>query len=198
LILSFFGTSKNRDVPHHALAIEVKGQAVAGAREFKFFLTSHEWATAVALGDQYLIRLWDGVRPGHMAAATRTEPLLLFPESLAGHVPRRPARGGVCDWNSALIKLSAEGKDIRLNNITRQLEFARSLIALSGTIERDQKTTAHKNMYAASAMGGPTHTGRLWYCPFCLPLANEMKRLYSFVRKFLTKRWFCDVDINQT
>jgi hypothetical protein len=31
-----------------------------------------------------------------------------------------------------------------------------------------------------------------------LSLANEMKRLYSFVRGFLTKRWFCDANANQT
>src|SRR6266481_6021241 len=35
------------------------------------------------------------------------------------------------------------------------------------------------------------------YCPFELPLANETKRLYSFVRKALTKRCFCDGDTNQ-
>ena len=34
--------------------------------------------------------------------------------------------------------------------------------------------------------------------PALLPLANETKRLYSFVRKPLTKRWFCDDDANQT
>jgi hypothetical protein len=33
---------------------------------------------------------------------------------------------------------------------------------------------------------------------FDVSLANERKRLYSFVRKFLTKRWFCDGDANQT
>jgi len=29
-------------------------------------------------------------------------------------------------------------------------------------------------------------------------LANETKRLYSFVKEFLTKRWLCDGDTNQT
>ena len=72
-ILSFFGIFKNPDTPHRPLAIEVKGQAVAGAREFKSFLTSHEWETALALRNQYLIHLWDGVRPGATAAATRLE-----------------------------------------------------------------------------------------------------------------------------
>ena len=33
---------------------------------------------------------------------------------------------------------------------------------------------------------------------FGLSLANETKRLHSFVRKFLTKRWFCNGDANQT
>jgi hypothetical protein len=104
-ILSFFGSFKNPDAPHRPLAIEVKGHAVAGAREFKFFLTSHEWETALALKDQYLIHLWDGVRPGATAAATRTEPLLLFPHSLTGHIPRRPPCDDVCSWNSTVIKL---------------------------------------------------------------------------------------------
>jgi hypothetical protein len=27
-----------------------------------------------------------------------------------------------------------------------------------------------------------------------LALANETKRLYRFVRKFLAKRWFCDAN----
>jgi hypothetical protein len=31
-----------------------------------------------------------------------------------------------------------------------------------------------------------------------LSLANETKRLYSFVRKFLTKRWLCNGDTNET
>ena len=31
-----------------------------------------------------------------------------------------------------------------------------------------------------------------------LPLDNETKMAYSFVSKFLTKRWFCDGDTNQT
>ena len=31
-----------------------------------------------------------------------------------------------------------------------------------------------------------------------LSLANETKRLYSFVARFLTKRWFCDDLANQT
>src|SRR5271163_483573 len=31
-----------------------------------------------------------------------------------------------------------------------------------------------------------------------LSLANETERLYSFVREFLTKRWFCDANANQT
>jgi len=31
-----------------------------------------------------------------------------------------------------------------------------------------------------------------------LLLANETKRLYSFVKEFLTKRWLCDGDTNQT
>jgi len=29
-------------------------------------------------------------------------------------------------------------------------------------------------------------------------LANERKRLYSFVSKFPTKRWFCNGDTNET
>src|SRR6267143_1170464 len=66
-ILSFCGTSKSFVSPERPLAIEVKGQAVAASKEFTFFLTRHEWGTALTLGGQYLLHLWDGVRPGNIA-----------------------------------------------------------------------------------------------------------------------------------
>lgn len=104
-ILSFRGDSNIGDAPHRALAIEVKGQAVASGQEIRFFLTRHEWQTALSLKDQYLIHVWDGVRPGVPPGAIRTEPLLLSPESLKGHIPGPPDCRESCDWNSAFIEL---------------------------------------------------------------------------------------------
>jgi hypothetical protein len=103
-ILSFCG-SLRKTAPDRPLAIEVKGQAVAGLKQFTFFLTSHEWGTASALGEQYLLHLWDGVRPGAVPSARCAEPLLVQPDSLRKHIPSRPGCGDACDWSSALIRL---------------------------------------------------------------------------------------------
>src|SRR6266849_1314090 len=52
-ILSFCGSSRSPGFPERRFAIEVKGQTVTPQNQFTFFLTSHEWRTALALGDQY-------------------------------------------------------------------------------------------------------------------------------------------------
>lgn len=87
------------------LAIEVKGQAVVARSEFTLYLTSHEWRTAIALGDQYVFHLWDGVRPGDPGCGARTEPLLIRPDMLKRHVPSHPNCGSTCEWKSACISL---------------------------------------------------------------------------------------------
>lgn len=103
-ILSFFG-SLGETAPDRPLAVEVKGQAVTGLKQFTFFLTSHEWETASALGVQYLLHLWDGVRPGTAPSAGRAEPLLIQSDSLKKHIPSRPRCGDACDWSATLITL---------------------------------------------------------------------------------------------
>lgn len=104
-ILSFCGSSRCPELPERSLAIEVKGQAVVARSELNFYITSHEWRTARTLGDQYLFHLWDGVRPGSAGSAVRTEPLLVFPGALEGHVPSDPMCGKICEWKSAWISL---------------------------------------------------------------------------------------------
>ncbi len=104
-ILSFCGTSGCPELPDRPLAIEVKGQAVVAQSEFNFYLTSHEWRTAHALGDQYLFHLWDGVRPGNAGSATHTKPFLVLPQVLEEHVPSHPKCGNTCEWKSAWISL---------------------------------------------------------------------------------------------
>src|SRR6266704_6802309 len=63
-ILSFCGSSRSPGFPERRFAIEVKGQTVTSQNQFTLFLTSHEWRTALALGDQYVFHLWDAIRPG--------------------------------------------------------------------------------------------------------------------------------------
>jgi Domain of unknown function (DUF3883) len=104
-ILSFCGSSRCPELPQRPLAIEVKGQAVVARNEFNFYVTSHEWRTARTLGDRYLFHLWDGVRPGNTGSAARTEPFLVLPEVLEGHVPSHPKCGNSCEWKSAWVAL---------------------------------------------------------------------------------------------
>ena len=108
-ILSFHGNLTKTDAPERPLAIEVKGQAIGGVKQFTFFLTSHEWGTASALRDQYLLHLWDGVRPGTIPSARRAEPFLVRSASLQKHVPGRPECDDACGWSSALIRLDTDG-----------------------------------------------------------------------------------------
>ncbi len=105
-VLSFCGSSRCPELPERPLAIEVKGQAVVARNGFSFYLTSHEWRTARTLRAQYLLHLWDGVRPGIKASATRTEPLLILPHVLEEHVPSHPKCGNSCEWKSAWISLA--------------------------------------------------------------------------------------------
>jgi len=104
-VLSFCGSVRCPDFPERPLAIEVKGQAVVARNEFTLYLTSHEWRTAIALGDQYVFHLWDGVRPGRSGCGAHSEPFLVLPDILKRHVPSHPNCGSICEWKSACISL---------------------------------------------------------------------------------------------
>jgi hypothetical protein len=104
-ILSFCGSSRSPGFPERRFAIEVKGQTVTSQKQFTFFLTSHEWRTALALGDQYAFHLWDGIRPGNVRGHGRPAPFLVLPPLLREHIPSAPECGVLCEWKSAMIAL---------------------------------------------------------------------------------------------
>jgi hypothetical protein len=104
-ILSFSGTMHGLASPEDAIAIEVKGMAVAARGRFEFYLTQHEWRTASALSGRYLFHFWDGVRLGDKVSAGRREPITIQPTALVLHLPSEPICGSRCAWNSATVLL---------------------------------------------------------------------------------------------
>jgi hypothetical protein len=103
-VLSFRGRG---DGDHSdELAIEVKSTSVPPTANFHFFLSSHEWETAQALGDRYRFHFWAGVDPASPPNSRRDEPVISGPEALADHLPSAPACGERCGWKSASVYLT--------------------------------------------------------------------------------------------
>jgi hypothetical protein len=103
-VLSFCGLAGGGD-PEDRLAIEVKSMSRVAPVSFSFFLTVHEWETAVELGDAYLMHFWDGVDPGPPPAAPGDSPRITSPSILANHLPNSTSCDGECAWQSASIVL---------------------------------------------------------------------------------------------
>ena len=96
--LSFAGAS-----PDRPLAIEVKGLALAANDGFPFYLTDHEWETAITLGDSYVFYLWDGVTPRPELVSVRKEPIILMSALVGKHLPVPAQCGERCGWKSTLV-----------------------------------------------------------------------------------------------
>lgn len=107
-ILSFCGPSLDPDTPTRPLGVEVKGMSLAARAEFRFYLTFHEWQTALRLGSTYIFHFWDRVHPGGLPPASRGRPLLCRAPVVAGHLPSPPACEAACQWQSALVVLPLE------------------------------------------------------------------------------------------
>jgi Domain of unknown function (DUF3883) len=98
-VLSFSGAEGAEATP---LAIEVKSVARPSPNAYEFFLSSHEWATALR-APLHVIHFWDGVDPGPPPRARNSAPRLLGVETLASHLPEPAACGEACAWASAHI-----------------------------------------------------------------------------------------------
>lgn len=70
-VLSFAGDDHAGLEPTASVAIEVKSTTLPLGPVFRCYLTSHEWETAVGLGDSYILHLWNSVDPGLPRAAGR-------------------------------------------------------------------------------------------------------------------------------
>jgi hypothetical protein len=104
-ILSFFGSSLDPQLPTRPLGVEVKGMSLAARGEFRFYLTSHEWKTALRLRGAYLFHLWDGVHPHDNSGRAERGPVLRRAMTLTHHLPEPPGCEGGCQWQSALVVL---------------------------------------------------------------------------------------------
>jgi hypothetical protein len=104
-ILSFSGRAGGN--PEDRRAIEVKSTSLPRGRAFHFYLSAHEWETAAELGDRYVIHIWTGVDPGPPPQAREGGPVVVRPLDLDGHIPREPACGERCRWETAGIYLPA-------------------------------------------------------------------------------------------
>ena len=102
-ISSFCGQSFAGLSPHRPLAIEVKGRTLEGSDAFPFYLTDHEWETAVKLRNGYVFYLWDGVRPRPQLASFRKAPIVLMPTLVSKHLPTATQCGEQCRWKSTLV-----------------------------------------------------------------------------------------------
>jgi hypothetical protein len=102
-ILSFSGKMFPA-APESQLAIEVKGQSLAARPVFSLYITRHEWRTAKALSDSYILQLWHGVsREEGTIQAANSVPIVIRGSVLEAHLPARPSCGAPCDWCSAFV-----------------------------------------------------------------------------------------------
>lgn len=108
-VLSFRGRSFRSRPPHQRLAIEVKGLAVVARKRFPFYLTEHEWKTALTLGEHHIFHLWDGVTPKPNLGCPRSEPIVVTASAFINHVPQGPLCKEPCGWKSTMIALPITG-----------------------------------------------------------------------------------------
>lgn len=104
-ILSFCGTTHDAQAPRAALAIEVKGMALVARTLFRFYLTHHEWKTAVALGRRHIFHIWDGVHHGPDLRAHRSAPITIPIKVLDQHLPGLSDCRGNCRWETSLLTI---------------------------------------------------------------------------------------------
>jgi hypothetical protein len=102
-VLSFAGRSAA--LPQTPIAIEVKSSSLPASTYFRLFISAHEWETAAALGDRYLVHIWMGVDPGPPPQARGGGPIIVRPVDLAAHLPADPNCDEPCRWQTAEIHL---------------------------------------------------------------------------------------------
>lgn len=104
-ILSFCGSSFGRAEPHCGLAVEVKAMARAAMGQFRLHLTINEFDTSTALGEKYVLHLWDGVRGKSDLRARSPSPVILRVPQFLEHLPISPPCRGDCTWESAVATI---------------------------------------------------------------------------------------------
>lgn len=104
-VLSFHGHLHGGEAST-PLAIEVKSTSRPAPEVFAFYFTAHEWSTATAVGDDYLMHFWDGVNPGPPLRARAKTPMTVPGANLASHLPTTPVCGVDCEWETASLRLS--------------------------------------------------------------------------------------------
>jgi hypothetical protein len=104
-VLSFNGRSGPGSDPRRQLAIEVKSTLLPAASTFRFYLTAHEWETALGLGEHYIFHLWSSVDPGPPAKSSNASPHVVPAASIASHLPVNPPCDGWCEWENASLTL---------------------------------------------------------------------------------------------
>jgi hypothetical protein len=106
-ILSFLGgTGGDADV---RIAIEVKSTTLPRAANLHFYLSAHEWDTALRLGERYCVHVWTNIDPGPPIGARDPGPLVLDPSRFAPHLPEPPDCGARCRWQTAELYLPTAG-----------------------------------------------------------------------------------------
>lgn len=104
-VLSFAGDDHPSLDPSAPIAIEVKSTTLPRGPVFRCFLTSHEWETALGLGDAYVLHLWNSVDPGPPPSSRHDRPIVLAADVLTEHLPGTTACGDPCAWQSARLEL---------------------------------------------------------------------------------------------
>ncbi len=107
-VLSFAGHDHPPLEPERRIAIEVKSTALPGDSHFRCFFTAHEWQTAQALGERYVLHFWRAVDPGPPAASRWRHPTVLPAATLREHLPGISACNDSCGWQTARIELRLE------------------------------------------------------------------------------------------
>lgn len=103
-ILSYRGSTFPGN-PDNRIAIEVKSSTSPIAKHFSFYLSAHEWATALEVGDDFVMHFWDAVDPGPPVKSRRAEPIVALGKDLREHLPGPPPCGDNCQWESARIEI---------------------------------------------------------------------------------------------
>jgi len=104
-VLSFAGDGLETLPAAMPVAIEVKSTTLPATETFRFFLTHHEWETAEALRNRYILHFWTRVDPGPPASSREARPTVIASESLSRHLPRAAPCGDECRWQTVRLVL---------------------------------------------------------------------------------------------
>jgi hypothetical protein len=104
-VLSFAGDDHPALAPDTSIAIEVKSTTLPAGPYFRCFLTIHEWETALGLGEQYIMHLWQAVAPGPPPRSRSQRPIVMPASSLTEHLPRASSCDDPCGWQSARVEI---------------------------------------------------------------------------------------------